>query len=265
MAIKRKGIIARPGKYTYKDGVVEVKTAEELRAAVTRQPIIPLTFGHPPDGVPRARDFIGTVSQKWNEEKQRVDGDFWFYDETPQEILDRVVNGWPTKISAGFTVDSVENDAQKGIFYTHVAVLKDEDDPACPLGQCGVNVRMESNSDTDYRYEQAADADEKKDDVKTPPVTNESVILSQEQMADLADMIAERLRPKEEEKKEEQKAPVVEEHEEQIQPQVQERRTPEPVRTVPASVPQENDGFEIDPVTGGIVFKSRYDRSKKKK
>jgi hypothetical protein len=156
MALKRKGILARPGKYKYGDKE-EIKTAEELKRAAERQPIIALTLGHPAGGIPKASDFIGTVNQKWNEQKQRVDAEFWFYDEIPDEVRSRIVNEWPTPISAGFTVESVEKDVQKGIFYTHIAVLKDSDDPKCPLGQCGINVRMESNLTEDYRYEQATD------------------------------------------------------------------------------------------------------------
>lgn len=137
---------------------MEVKTPDELKAAAERQPIIPLTLGHPSRGYPQASDFIGTVNQKWNEAKQRVDAEFWFYDEVPDEVRQKIVNGWPTPISAGFTVEKVENGAQKGVFYTHVAILRDTDDPKCPLGQCGVNVRMESNlTEDNYRYEQATD------------------------------------------------------------------------------------------------------------
>jgi hypothetical protein len=158
VALKRKGILARPGTYKYGDRT-EVKTAEELKRAAERQPIIALTLGHPAGGIPKASDFIGTVNQKWNEQRQRVDAEFWFYDEIPEEVRTRIVNEWPTPISAGFTVEAVENGTQKGIFYTHVAVLRDRDDPKCPLGQCGINVRMESNLTEDYRYEQATDPD----------------------------------------------------------------------------------------------------------
>ena len=256
MAIKRKGIIARPGEYTYKDRGTEVKTAEELKAAVTRQPIIPLTFGHPADGFPRARDFIGTVSQKWNEEKQYVEGDFWFYDETPPEILDKIVNGWPTKISTGFTVDSVEDATQKGIFYTHVAILKDGGDPKCPLGQCGVNVRMESNNPTDYRHEQASDPEEKKEPVEQA----DPLIGIKADIAELKTLFIESQKQPVEQK------PEVEQPAEtppQKEPEPVRAPAPEPVRETPASVPVSDD-FERDPVTGGIVFSGKHDRSKKK-
>lgn len=254
MAIKRRGILARPGEYTYKDRGTEVKTYEELKAAAQRQPILTLTYGHPKDGVPRARDFIGTVQQIPNDEKQRIDGAFWLYDETPPDILDKIVNGWPTKISAGFTVDNVEDDVQKGISYTHVAILQDGDDPKCPLGQCGVNVRMESNDD--YRYEQATDPAEEPAE-PAPEPTNSEI---QAQIAELRELFLES-----------QKQTPVEPKPEVIEPAQEE---PEPVRApapvepvrepVPASVPKPDD-FERDELTGGIIFSAKpHDRSKKK-
>lgn len=168
MATKRKGVITRPGKYKYGD-TEETKTPEELKAAVERQPIIMLTMGHPPGGMPKAADFIGTVAQKWDEENQRVMGDFWFYDDyTPEHILTKVRNGQPVEISPGFALDSVEEGVQKGYFYTHVAIVEDGEDPICPLNQCGVNVRMESNPPTNMRYEQKSEVKEDKP-VETKP------------------------------------------------------------------------------------------------
>ena len=143
MALKRRGIIAVPGEYRYGE-VIEKKTAEELRAAAERQPIIMLTRGHPVDGVPSAKDVIGTVSQKWNDELQKVTGEFWFHEEKiPESIRAKIVNNEPVAISPGFMVDSIEDNIQKGIVYTHMAVLEEED-PRCPLGKCGVNIRVDS-------------------------------------------------------------------------------------------------------------------------
>lgn len=143
MAIKRRGIVAVPGEFKYGD-VIEKKTAAELRAAAERQPIIMLTRGHPADGMPTSKDVIGTVSQKWNEEHQRVDGDFWFYDEkVPESIRAKIVNNEPVAVSPGFMVDEIRDGIQTGIIYTHMAVLE-EQDPRCPLDKCGVNLRMDS-------------------------------------------------------------------------------------------------------------------------
>lgn len=260
MAVKRKGILARPGEYTYKDRGTELKTYEELKAAAQRQPILTLTYGHPADGVPRAKDFIGTVTQKPNDKKQVIEGDFWFYDETPPEILERIVNDWPTPISAGFTVDTVEDAAQKGISYTHVAIIRDSADPKCPLDKCGVNVRMESNNPTDYRYEQASDPEEEKTEKK--PLTLEDI---NSQITELRTLFMES------QKKEvpvEQKPEVVTPAETAPQKEPEPVRAPEPVepvRETPASVPI-SDEFERHEVTGGIMFspKDPHGRSKKK-
>lgn len=155
--IKRKGILARPGEYKYGD-MKEIKDAEELKKAVERQPIFMITHGHPVDGMPSAKDVIGTVSQKWNEDKQRVDGEFWFHEEKiPESIRDKIVNLEPVSISPGFMIDGIEEGVQRGIVYTHLAVLEDED-PRCPLGECGINIRMDSQDDKrQLRYDQKTD------------------------------------------------------------------------------------------------------------
>jgi hypothetical protein len=144
--IKMKGVLAVPGEYTYGD-MVEVKTAEELKDAAQRFPIVPLSYGHTIDGFqPPASMQIGTVSQKWSEEQQKVLGEFWLHEERiPENLRKKIDNGEPIPISAGVILDDVdENGIQRGISYTHVAVL-DGEDPKCPLGTCGMNVRMESN------------------------------------------------------------------------------------------------------------------------
>jgi len=181
MAIKRRGIVAVPGEYKYGD-VVEIKTAEELRAAAERQPIIMLTKGHPLDGVPSAKDVIGTVSQKWNEELGKVTGEFWFHDEkVPESIRVKIVNNEPVAISPGFMVDGIENNVQTGIVYTHMAVLEEED-PRCPLGACGVNVRLDSKDGTvrSLRLDQKT---ELAPVPKTTPVPEEPKIAEQKPVA----------------------------------------------------------------------------------
>jgi len=190
MEIKRKGILAVPGEYTYGDRK-EKKTAEELKAAALRQPRIPLTFGHPHikriEGieesknphllVPDESDIIGWVYQEWNEKKQRVDGDFSIFEEAPADLHAKLIREWPLPISAGFLVDRVEDGIQKGIFYTHVALLKDTEDPVCPLHTCGVNVRMESNPNgPDYRFEQAQSSADPEPKPKKEPEKTASVV-----------------------------------------------------------------------------------------
>ena len=153
MAIKMKGTLAVPGAYSYGEHT-EVQTAEELKDAAQRNPIIPLTFGHTTDGLtPPASMQIGTVSQKWSEEQQKVIGDFWFYvEKLPEVIAQKIAAGQQIPISTGYMLDSVDADGvQHGIQYTHCAVLADED-PRCPLGVCGIEYRL--NSERLYRYNQ---------------------------------------------------------------------------------------------------------------
>lgn len=160
----------RPGSYKYGD-VTEVKTAEELKDATERHPIISLTYRHPSDVYPRANEEIGTVKQTWNAEKQWVDGEFWFHDDKiPEELRKRLENNEPVPVSAGILLDSIDVDGtQHGMVYTHVAVLDEEANPVCPLGTCGINVRMESNPDRFVRHEQTIDLEVPEEKVEVSP------------------------------------------------------------------------------------------------
>jgi len=93
LAIKRKGIVARPGvhKNVY-SGKDEVITWEELKRAVQFQNRIPLVLKHPTMGHIDPDDRVGTVTQTVNEKEKRIEGEFWFFDEPecwdqiPQEL-----------------------------------------------------------------------------------------------------------------------------------------------------------------------------------
>ena len=80
MAIKRKGIVARPGVHknviTGKD---EIITWEELKEAVQFQNRIPLVLSHPLKGYINPDERIGTVTQKTNEKTKEIEGEFWFF------------------------------------------------------------------------------------------------------------------------------------------------------------------------------------------
>ena len=178
--IKRKGILAKPGAYKYGE-LTEIKDAEELRLAAERQPIFMVTYGHPVDGMPSAKDVIGTVSQRWNKDKQRVDGEFWFHEEKiPDSIKDKIVNLEPVSISPGFMIDGIEEGVQRGIVYTHLAVLDDED-PRCPLGECGVNIRMDSKDSREVRYDQKTDLEAPEPEPEKEPEPAEAEPEPQEQ------------------------------------------------------------------------------------
>lgn len=252
MALKKKGIVARTGEYRFGD-TVEVKTAEELKRAVERQPVIMLTKGHPLGGIPRASDYLGTVTQKWNEEKQRVDGDFWFYDEClPDSVRNKIVNDIPVAISAGYTVDSVEDGVQKGILYSHVAVL-DGDNPKCPLDKCGVNVRMES--DSKIRYEQEAPI---ADPVPVPeikekeePKPMEDTGFNEVQLGQIRDLISALLPAPPAEQKPEVVEPEVTPIEPEPEPPTQEPKV-EAERVIPAERP--DSGRRLEPKAEGVQF-----------
>jgi hypothetical protein len=158
--ILRTGVLIRPGEYTYSNGVVEVKTAAELKVAAERQPSFMITMGHPADDL-NISDYLGRVNQTWDEENQLVKGEFLFYEEhfdkIPENIRKKIVNGDPLSISSGFSVEEVVNGVQTGILYDHLALLKEGEDAICPTSKCGINIRTESNTMSDKRYEQTSE------------------------------------------------------------------------------------------------------------
>ena len=251
MAIKRRGIVATPGTYKYGENT-EVKTAKELREAAERQPIIMLTKGHPVDGMPSARDVIGTVSQKWNEQKQRVDGEFWFHDEnTPDNIRENIVNMHPVSISPGFMIDRIgEHGEQEGIVYTHLAILDDED-PRCPLGTCGVNIRMDSKDGPRMaRFDQKTDLEPPAEPAKKegtpvaehkpePPSSTkeEAPLVAKEPVVDTAEVTAE-------------PEPAV--HKPEVAEQEQEEVPREPEVVIPASTTSRDN-------SGIVMVDGRYE------
>ena len=138
--IKRKGTLAVPGEHT-KGEDTYMKTAEELKEAAFRQPILKLTYGHV-EGDPTPEQQIGTVSQKWSEEYQKVLGEFWFHEEKiPEALRTKLDNGEHIAISADYDALVDEKNHQSGINYTHVAVL-DGENPVCPIEKCGVFERF---------------------------------------------------------------------------------------------------------------------------
>lgn len=161
-----RGILARPGAYMYKWGT-EIKTYEELKRAFERTPSLMLTLGHPltPNGKPRIpeeRDFIGRVDAVFNDERQVIEGVFKPYDgkyweRIPEHIRQKIVNDEPYGISLGYPQPLIVNGEQTDMLFNHCAVLRDGEDPTCPLGECGINVRLESSTGEiiTMRYEQA--------------------------------------------------------------------------------------------------------------
>lgn len=244
--IVRKGVLIRPGKYKYGD-VVEVKTAAELKAAAERQPQIMLTLGHP-IGEPNVSDFIGRVDQTWNEEKDMVEAEFSFYHEhwesIPEELQNKIVNYDPLSISAGFSMKEVVNDEQVGILYSHVALLQSEENPICPLGECGINVRRESNEMSNKRLEQSTELEGTNTTAPAEPVPEASseLIALKAEVAEMKEIILKLQTP-----------PTVEREPETVEekgPEVAvekavEELPPQPAMVIPAGVTPSKD-WEVD-------------------
>jgi len=159
LAYKRKGIIARPGIHTKWDGTTEVITAQELKEAVQFQNRIPIVLKHPVSGYIDPKDRVGTVSQKWNEEKQVVEAEFWFLEEEeywgqiPKHLQNLIRDeSQPIKtLSAGYRVPKKWTGDYKPRQWDHIAI--DETNPMQDIGIEKGSVRMESNFPDDFRIE----------------------------------------------------------------------------------------------------------------
>jgi len=247
-----------------------VRPAEELQAAVRRISTVPLTLGHPPMdrlGIPPDQ-LLGKVDYQYNAEGQRMYGKVSYYNEyfdrLPKELQKRVANHQDMPLSPGFGFEwGDEPQTITNMVPHHLAVLTDEK-PLCPLNKCGVNVRMESNSG--FRMEQRTDAKDLDAKEGSPKEEKTEIQMLRDELAELKDLLRESLVPKEE--------PVVVEREaEKTQAEIAPQKEPEPVRApapepareTPASAPEPQDEFERDPILGGIILRSRHDRSKEHK
>lgn len=232
MALKRKGILAVPGPYMFGDNQ-ELTIAEELKAAAERQPTIPLTMGHPPECLkghdPLPEHIIGLVHQKWFGGQNRAIADFMIHEEkagqvTP-DVLEKYKNGKPVGISPGIWRDIDRKDnIMRNMSYTHVALLNDTEDPRCPLGTCGVNLRLDSLS-TDGRQREMllGQKAELKEEIPKEPVPDVSPVVEEK-------------KPAQEPVKEPQHKPVEEKPEVDIpkkEPAQEVQRAPEVIIPVP--------------------------------
>lgn len=262
MAIRRRYVVANSDPYT--DGTV--RPPEELQAAVRRISTVPLTLGHPPMdrlGIPPDQ-LLGKAEYQYNAEGKRMLAKVSYYDEyfdrLSKELQAKVVNHQNMPLSPGFGFEwGDEPQTLTNIVPAHLAVLTDEK-PLCPLNKCGVNVRMESNSG--FRMEQRTDAKDLDAKDGSPKEEKTEIQMLRDELAEVKDLLRESLAPKKEE-------PVVVAHEvEKTQAETAPKKEPEPVRApepareTPASAPEPQDEFERDPLTGGIILRSRHDRSK---
>ena len=165
MAYKRKGIIARPGVHRRLDGTEEVITWNELKEAVQFQNRIPLVLKHPETGYINPKDRIGTVTQRANEEKQVIEGEYWFFEEPeywnqlPKDLQKMILSGDEIKrISAGYRVPKSWEGDYKPRHYDHIAI--DVDNPMQDIGISKGDVRMESKLPDDFRIEETPEISE---------------------------------------------------------------------------------------------------------
>lgn len=204
MAIKRKDgkpikmIIARPGPYKYAHGTLH-KTADELKRAISMVPTIKLTMGHPKKHITKRSDFLGYVKPSYDDDIDAAVGVVWPYEEhwhkVPESIADKIVNGDQWKTSAGFNAEVIEDDIQKDMFLDHVAILREDEDPTCPLDQCGINVFQESELMTNVFVEQETEQSDEnfKDQKKSDPEVSEEPAAAEasEEPSEVAELKAE--------------------------------------------------------------------------
>ena len=241
VAIKRAGIVARPG--TYRD---EVVTADMLKEAIQYQNRIPLIIGpHPIAGYSTPDQWVGTVSTSWNETKQRVDGEFWLFDEKydslPDEVKRKLANNEEINLSAGYQTTTDDNKVQRWRKWDHIAL--GVPNPSIP--DVGIGVRMESELPDGFRTEETPVimGEDKKDKPET-------VSLTPEQLAQVIDTAVEKALAK-------VVPPVVEtikEDETEKAPVEVEQARPDPVPEVvlPASAPKKSDMDGIEVTDDGI-------------
>lgn len=244
--IKMKGTFAVPGEYEYPEGK-EKKTFEELKAAAQRYPIIPVTYGHTVDGLAPTEEMqIGTVSQKVNEKEQRIDGELWLFPEkVPSVLREKIDNGEKIPISAGLLLDAVDDEGmQKGIQYTHLAIL-DGEDPKCPLEKCGFGVRLES--DRLMRLEQTQEIKtEKEPEVAPEPEPTPDEVVEPE--------------PEETEPE----SPAVQKTEEPSEQAQEEEVRLEPEVVIPTELPPSEVQKPFEMIDGNYVFVPEIFKQKEK-
>ena len=181
MAIKRKGIVAKPGVHKNPlTGQDEVITWEELKRAVQFQNRVPLVLQHPSLGYINPDERIGTVTQTINEKSKQIDGEFWFFDEPecwnqiPAELKRKIIGGAEIPLSAGYRVGKVVNGTQTSRQYDHIAL--DITNPMFDyVGITKGDVRMESKLPEDFRVEETptivGENNTTDDTKKTIPIT----------------------------------------------------------------------------------------------
>ena len=252
MAIKRKGIVARPGVHkNIRTGKEEVITWEELKRAVQFQNRIPLVLAHPPSGYINPDDRIGTVTQTVNEKEKVIEGEYWLFDEPecwgqiPVDLKKRILDKYAEiPISACYKVGRVVDGRQTSRQYDHIAL--DVKNPMfANVGIQEGDVRMESEYPENLRIEETPTiAGEKKEEQETPvpktePYNNIALaVMIGELRAEIAQLKAEK-----------QTKPVAEEPAEETRPEpvaIPEQDPPKPKTVVPQGAALKKDAPDED-------------------
>ena len=264
--LEYRGIFARPGWYNYKSGKKH-KSYKELKKAAQRQPEIMVTLGHPKnhDGSPRwavVNDYLGRMIQIANDAKQVIEMVFkpheedW--DKIPLELQEKLENDMPVAISAAFTCKDMDAEEQEDILYGHAGLLKDTDDPTCPLGTCGINVRMESDNGeiSEMRYEQATSTKDTEEEKTEEEAVEKPEFVTKKDFDEFSQKVLEMLATKTEETGVE---PVNEETEEEQVPIVEEPTPPQPKPTIePAqTIPKDTSPVEKEEPNDGLFKTAR--------
>lgn len=173
MAIKRKGIVARPGVHrNARTGKDEVITWEALKEAVQFQNRIPLVLDHPVGGYINPNERIGTVTQRPNEKEKVIEGEFWFFDEPkywdqiPPDLKKKILSGKEIGLSAGYKVGPIVEGRQTSRQYDHIAL--GVNNPMMDVGITKGDVRMEAELPNNFRVEETPTIEGEKQEERPP-------------------------------------------------------------------------------------------------
>jgi len=224
---------------------------------------VPLVLNHPPKGtiaVPES-SILGTISYKYDRTLAKLVGEAYYYDEyfdrLPKHLQDRVYRHENMPFSQGFGFNLKDEHILTNMVPHHLAVLTDEK-PLCPLDRCGVNVRMESDSTMNFRYEQrteAEDLDRPQKPPKTEPYDPVGLgVMIGEMKAEIAALRKE-LNEKKEPVPQKQEVSTHEEEAHAEPPEASQRETPRATqRILPAGESPKEEELKRDPISGMIIL-----------
>jgi len=213
---------------------------DDLREMAKLPLVYPLTYGHPADGIPDRDDVIGSWSLKWREDIGKAEADIWLFDESKDRIdpaiYERIVNYQPVGVSPGYKYNKLTEDgAQIGTLPNHLAIARPDEEPRCPLGECGINVRFDS-----YKYDQILELEFVQPTVRTDTEETQEAEPAEAEPQPEPDAAPSEPAPVED-------TPAVENTEEAVQePTEPEQVQREPEVIIPASVKAHDDsGVEL--------------------